>query len=429
MAGHIQDRWYKTETDDKGKPVLDAKGKPRRVRSDRYGKGMRYRARYIGPDGSEKNKSFPDGQKRLAETWLSNIEADMSRGQYIDPAAGRLTFRQYAEKWLATQTTNVSTRDMVEMRLRRHAFPYLGSRPLGSFQPGHIRDWVHTLEQAGVAGSYGRTIYANVRALLSAAVDDGHLSRNPCDAGTVRAPSIEAKRLVPWSAERVLAVRAGLPEIFRTMVDLAAGCGLRQGEVFGTAVDALDFEAETLRVVRQVKLVRGKPVFAPPKCDKLRDVPLPRSVADAVRAHTDTHKPTAVTLPWLKPDGPLVTHRLIFTTPSRTAVRRENFNVDAWKPALVAAGVIPARERGKRHVSAREHGMHALRHFYASVLLDAGESIRAVSEYLGHADPALTLRVYAHLMPSSQTRTRLAVDRLFRGADQGEDGPETAQAA
>ncbi len=46
--------------------------------------------------------------------------------------------------------------------------------------------------------------------------------------------------------------------------------------------------------------------------------------------------------------------------------------------------------------------MHALRHFYASVLLDAGESIKAVSQYLGHSDPALTLRVYAHLMPSSQ---------------------------
>jgi integrase len=421
VAGHIQDRWFKSET--------DTNGKIRRVKTSRYGTGMRYRARYIGPDGTEKSKSFPDGQKRLADRWLTKIEADMSGGQYIDPAAGRITFRQYAEKWLATQTTNVSTRDMVEMRLRRHAFPYLGSRPLGSFQPGHIRDWVHALERAGVAGSYGRTIYANVRALLSAAVDDGHLSRNPCDAGTVRAPSIEPKRLVPWSAERVLAVRAGLPQIFRPMVDLAAGCGLRQGEVFGASVDALNFEAETLQVVRQVKLVRGKPVFAPPKCDKLRDVPLPSSVADAVREHMETHKLTAVTLPWLRPDGPLVTHHLIFTTPSRTVVRRENFNVDAWKPALVAAGVIPARERGKRHASAREHGMHALRHFYASVLLDAGESIRAVSEYLGHADPALTLRVYAHLMPSSQARTRLAVDRLFQGSDQGEDGPGTAQAA
>ena len=53
--------------------------------------------------------------------------------------------------------------------------------------------------------------------------------------------------------------------------------------------------------------------------------------------------------------------------------------------------------------------MHSLRHFYASVLLDAGENIKALAEYLGHSDPGLTLRVYAHLMPSSQERTRKAI--------------------
>ena len=60
--------------------------------------------------------------------------------------------------------------------------------------------------------------------------------------------------------------------------------------------------------------------------------------------------------------------------------------------------------------------MHALRHFYASSLLDAGESIRAVSEYLGHASAAFTLRTYTHLMPASQDRTRGAIDGLLGGA-------------
>ncbi|WP_330459665.1 tyrosine-type recombinase/integrase [Streptomyces sp. NBC_00820] len=69
--------------------------------------------------------------------------------------------------------------------------------------------------------------------------------------------------------------------------------------------------------------------------------------------------------------------------------------------------------------------MHALRHFYASVLLDAGESIKALSEYLGHADPAFTLRTYTHLMPSSDSRTRSAVDALFGGSSRS-DGPSTA---
>lgn len=81
MAGHIQDRWYRTEPGRDGKPV--------KVKIDRQGVGMRYRAWYIGPDGTEKSKSFADKQKRRAETWLANIEADMSRGDYIAPEAGK----------------------------------------------------------------------------------------------------------------------------------------------------------------------------------------------------------------------------------------------------------------------------------------------------------------------------------------------------
>lgn len=61
----------------------------------------------------------------------------------------------------------------------------------------------------------------------------------------------------------------------------------------------------------------------------------------------------------------------------------------------------------------RGNDMHALRHFYASILIDAGESASVVAEYLGHADPGFTLRVYAHLFPTSEDRARQAIDRAF----------------
>lgn len=72
---------------------------------------------------------------------------------------------------------------------------------------------------------------------------------------------------------------------------------------------------------------------------------------------------------------------------------------------------------GQRHEAAREHGMHALRHFYASVLLDAGENIKARITYLGHGDPGFTLRSYTHLMPSNEGRTRKAVDGMYAASD------------
>ncbi|MFG2643649.1 tyrosine-type recombinase/integrase [Streptomyces sp. NPDC048370] len=89
------------------------------------------------------------------------------------------------------------------------------------------------------------------------------------------------------------------------------------------------------------------------------------------------------------------------------------FNDFMWKPALAAVGIIPEPEEVERYASAPEHGMHALRHFYACVLLDAGGSIRALSQYLGHADPGFTLRTYTHLMPSSEGRTRKAIECLY----------------
>ncbi|MFJ4633194.1 tyrosine-type recombinase/integrase [Streptomyces sp. NPDC088847] len=408
MAGHIQDRWYKTETDANGKTV--------RVKTDRHGTGMRYRARYVGPDGTEKSKSFPDRQKRLAEDWLTNTASDMSRGHYIDPKAARITFKTYAEKWLKTHSADLSSQIVAEQRLRLHALPVLGSRPLDSFRPEHIRELVSALEtDPGVSGSYARNIYGDVRAVLSAAVDDGLLPRNPCAAKSVRPPAAEQRRVVPWLPTQVHRVREALPERYQAMVDLGAGCGLRQGEIVGLAEDALDFDGATLRVLRQVKLIRGKAVFAPPKCNRERDVPLPPSVVEAIRTHMDAYKPVEITLPWRKPDGPKVSTRLLFTNTANWVVWRSNFNVQEWKPALAAAGLISEVGEDGTYESARQHGMHALRHFYASVLLDAGENIKAVSQYLGHSDPGLTLRVYAHLMPDSKERSKRAIDVVLRG--------------
>ncbi|MFC4608417.1 tyrosine-type recombinase/integrase [Streptomyces maoxianensis] len=194
-------------------------------------------------------------------------------------------------------------------------------------------------------------------------------------------------------------VREGLPSAYRKVVDLGAGCGLRQGEIFGLAVDEVDFLSGVVHVVRQVKMVKAQLVFAPPKGGKLRDVPLPDAVAFALAGHITERPPLELTLLWKTPDGPPVRASLLFYSRERKPVNRNYFNMRVWKPALARAGVIPEREVGEpRFVSSREHGMHALRHFYASVLLDAGENIKALAEYLGHGDPGFTLRTYTHLI-------------------------------
>ncbi len=163
-------------------------------------------------------------------------------------------------------------------------------------------------------------------------------------------------------------------------------------------------------------------IFGLPKGHKRRDVPLPDSVAAAIRHHIANFSPVEVTLPWGTPDGEPVTVALLITTSVRIAVNRKWFSPDVWHPALRAAGVVPGRD----------NGLHALRHFYASALLHAGESVKALSEYLGHHDAGFTLRTYTHLMPESEARTRRAVDEIFEdraGTNDGQaddDGPEAA---
>lgn len=111
-----------------------------------------------------------------------------------------------------------------------------------------------------------------------------------------------------------------------------------------------------------------------------------------------------------------MTVNLLLVNADGGAIRRTSFRF-VWLPALKTAGV---------EAPTRQDGMHALRHLYASVLLDAGESIKALSEYLGHSNPGFTLRVYTHLMPSSHERTRKAVDGFFGSML---DGPALEQAA
>ena len=87
-------------------------------------RGVRYDVRYRDPDGHQRRKSFM--RKSDADGFASVVEADKLRGRFIDPDAGRVSFKSYAEKWLAAQTFDFSTREAVELRLRLHVYPVLG---------------------------------------------------------------------------------------------------------------------------------------------------------------------------------------------------------------------------------------------------------------------------------------------------------------
>jgi integrase len=141
-------------------------------------------------------------------------------------------------------------------------------------------------------------------------------------------------------------------------------------------------------------------VLAPPKGGGSGSCRFADVVAMAVAGQVHRFGTATVELPWRESGGEIRSVELMFTNRDRGPLTRAYFTHNAWKPALRAADL----ERN------RENRMHAPRHHYASVLLENGVSIRAVSEYLGHHDPGFTLRTYAHLMPESKDRARAAID-------------------
>nr|WSY50964.1 site-specific integrase [Streptomyces sp. NBC_00886] len=226
----------------------------------------------------------------------------------------------------------------------------------------------------------------------------------------------------------MLAVQAALSDRYRLLLVIGAGLGLRQGEALGLALEDIDFAKEVVHVRRQVKMVRAKLCFALPKGRKVRDVPLPSSVAQAIRQHVEEFAPIPITLPWDDPtpaETPVEakhrrprTYNLLVTGRERKAINRNYFNSYVWKPALAAAGVIAPLEEGSADGArvwepSREHGFHALRHFFASEELEAGESIVSLARWLGHSDPGFTLRKYSHFLPRVGAWGSAVIDALF----------------
>lgn len=367
----------------------------------RPGRPKPYEARCWGPDGRQRSRSF--AKKHDADTWLATQTADAARGQWIDPTAGKVPFGEFARQWLEAQTFEASTREAVSSRLHTHILPTFGKMELRAIRPSSVQAWLRGRQQV-LAPSYVRVLLANVSAILGAAVEDGFIASNPCRSKAVRAPAKPDDKVKVWPGEWVDAVIAAMPTPYAAVPMVAAGAGLRQGEAFGLAVDDVDFLGRTLHVRRQIKLVAGKPVLAPPKGGRSRDVPLADTVSVALAERLRQHPARQVELPWRDLDGEPTTSQLVFTTREGGPLIRNYFNHHVWKPALRSAE-IP---------TTRENGTHALRHFYASVLLEGGVSIRALADYLGHADPGFTLRTYTHLMPTAEGRTREAVDGAFR---------------
>ncbi|WP_338701931.1 site-specific integrase [Streptomyces sp. Q6] len=277
-----------------------------------------------------------------------------------------------------------------------------------------LRSYIATLESE-CAPRYARQILTTLSNIFETAIDDKRLVRNPMRAKSVRWPKVPEDQREAWPLETAQRVRDVIKARYRIAVVVALGCGLRQGEVFGLSPEDIDFQRGVIRVRRQVQLLNGRLYFALPKGGKTRIVDMPGSVAAELAAYFLQYTAVEVELPWGGPEPEREKRRfsLVLTTTYGNAIRANIFNVEVWKPAIAAAGVIPLREKGERWKASRKDGFHVLRHTFASVILEAGESVVTLARWLGHSSPTITLDHYAHFMPEAGGKGRAAVDALL----------------
>lgn len=146
-----------------------------------------------------------------------------------------------------------------------------------------------------------------------------------------------------------------------------------------------------MSVDRQLLTVPGHGAsYGPPKTKaSVRTIPLPQVVVDALEAHLKTF-PASKASDFAG---------LVFTHDEEPWTRQRFGHI--WRPVAKAAG-LPAGT-----------GFHALRHYYASLLIRHGESVKTVQARLGRGSASETLDTYSHLWPDSADRTRQAVDLVL----------------
>ena len=348
-------------------------GSVRRLSSGRYQASYWHEAtRHLAP------QTF--ASKGEAQSALAGMEADIRRGVWIDPAGGQITLSKWADDWLNGRTDlRPVTRAKYRHMLDRHVVPVLGTHELAKIRPSHVRAWYMAMK-----AKYKTTAddaYRMLRAILTTAVTDGLIPKNPCQVkGAGQARSGERPTA---SVAEVGAAAAATPESHRLAGLLPAWCQLRRGEVLGLQRRDIDLLHGTIRVERAVvRPMSGEVIVGPPKTSAgRRSIAVPSNILPALKQHLDRY---------VGPDP------------------------DDWLFTSEAGGpMLPSTlnriwQRARKAIGRPDLFYHDLRHSGLTWSAASGASIAELMRRGGHANPTAALR-YQH---ATEDRDRAIAEAL-----------------
>lgn len=348
------------------------------------------------------------GTKREAQVKLAELIAAVGKNEYIEPSKVTVAehVRARVEAWsTAAEPISPKTAERYRQIIEAQIVTHIGNLPLQKLKPFDLERWHATLLTSGRGDGKGgvgpRTIGHAHRILgkaLREAEKNGMLARNVAKLQT--APKVEGEESVILTADQVQIVLNGLRgRSLYPMVVTALFTGVRRGELLALRWRAVDLDGGKLKVVESLEQLQdGSLRFKLPKTKAgRREITLPDIVIEALRNHRRQQLETRVALGMGKlPDDALVFPTIDGGPRSPRAVSKE------WARVADDLGVGDVT-------------LHGLRHSHASQLIDAGVDIVTISKRLGHASPAVTMTVYAHLFQNSDAKAAEAINKALAG--------------
>lgn len=373
-----------------------------RRRSLRDG-SLAYIVRWYDAAGEEQTKQFSRASSphpaQDAKDFKIRVEAELQAGTYVDPRAGQITVREYVEDWTASLHQRRTTADRLNQILNLHVLPLIGSMRLGAVRRRDIQGMVNALSvkpiggrrgadnpRPALAGSYVANIYEITASIFRAAVLDQLIPTSPCQK--IHLPERSRPPIIIPTPDQVAHVANVISPRYAGLVMLAAGTGLRSGEIRGLDLARLRVLERTVVVDRQLHTPDSGPhYYGPPKTRAgFRTVPLTASYAEEVSTHLAR---------WgTGTDG------LVFTNRSQRPITRKAL-ASALGPILDDLGFPP------------RSGLHIFRHYYVSGLVAAGLDVVTVMRRVGHSSSVETLETYGHLWHDREEATAAAVEASF----------------
>lgn len=372
------------------------------------------------------NRFFPT--KNEAVAFDAKKKEERRTGASVDEKAGQQFISAYAYAWLASMALKPRSEARYRSVIRLHIIPFFGTMRVVDVQRTDVNTWIKTKVEKSYAPATIHGMYDVLSGMFKAAVIDQLRATTPCVKITNLPPipkrSNKKRKWLPTQLQVMALVRAFDPR-FRLAVLVAAGCGLRFGEVMGLTVDDFDFDNRTVRVRRALSeddcpCGVASCMQTTKSVNSVRDVGMPARVARAARAHIAAGYVRTLTMPdhtaEVKPGAPVAVRemQMMFTTVTGKPVTRSRWS-GLWRTAVGEAGKLLAEApRG-----AAGFTLHTLRHYFGSLLIAGGANVVEVQEAMGHASPTVTLNEY--VWPTGKSKALALVDDTF-----GDDGLDMA---